>query len=131
MGDTLAAWGIKVVALSRDTVEVAAAHHARDQLSMTLLADPEFQVIDALGLRHRKGIHFVTKDFLGLPMGYPAGFQDMAIPTTLLLDEAGVVRWIDQADDYRIRGDEARIVRACEQVFGPRPEASSPTSDAS
>lgn len=42
----------------------------------------------------------------------------MAIPTTLLLDEEGIVRWIDQADDYRLRGDRARTENALKRVYG-------------
>lgn len=42
----------------------------------------------------------------------------MAIPTTLILDEEGIVRWINQADDYRIRGDRERTEQALIDVFG-------------
>jgi hypothetical protein len=44
----------------------------------------------------------------------------MAIPTTLLVDEDGIVRWIDQADDYRIRSDTARVLTAAAEAFVQR-----------
>ena len=42
----------------------------------------------------------------------------MAIPTSLLIDERGVIRWIDQADDYRLRSGEQRVLEAIDGVFG-------------
>ena len=54
---------------------------------------------------------------LGIPIGWPTKFNQMAIPTTILIDEKGIVRWIDQATDYRLRGDHERIATALTQVF--------------
>ena len=51
-------------------------------------------------------------------MAFVPSFKTMAIPTTMLVDEEGVIRWIDQADDYRVRGDDARIREAVQSVFG-------------
>ena len=42
----------------------------------------------------------------------------MAIPTTLLVDEGGVIRWIDQADDYRLRSSQERVLQAVKEAFG-------------
>ena len=110
--------GIEVLALSSDTEAKAAFHRRRDGLSFELLSDPKLQVIEQYGLRHEKGLPFTTFSVLGIPLGWPVGVKPMAIPTTLLIDEQGVVRWIDQADDYRIRGDEKRIRDAIEGVWG-------------
>jgi hypothetical protein len=44
----------------------------------------------------------------------------MAIPTTLILDEDGIVRWIDQAEDYRLRGDRTRTEGALREAFGEK-----------
>jgi hypothetical protein len=41
----------------------------------------------------------------------------MFLPASVLVDEAGVVRWIDVADDYRIRGEAGRILTALEETF--------------
>jgi hypothetical protein len=108
---------VRVVALSRDTVAQAANHRRRDGLSFTMLADPKLAAIEAMGLVHQAGLRFVSFTVLGVPLGYPAGFERMAIPTTLLLED-GVVRWIDQADDYRLRGDQERIRGALESSLG-------------
>lgn len=114
---------MRVIALSRDTAAEVARHAARDDLDLLLLSDPDLRVIRAFGLLHEKAGRFSTFEVLGVPLGFPTGKQGMAIPTTLLVDEGGVVRWIDQAEDYRIRGDTARIEQALAEVFGEAPPA--------
>jgi len=109
--------GIAVVALSKDTPEQATLQEARDGLQrVRLWADPQLAVIKSLGALHRGAVEFKTWLVSTVPIGVPTGFAEMAVPTTLLLDEDGVVRWIDQADDYRIRSDDARIAAALEQI---------------
>ena len=120
MAPTLRAHGVRVIALSRDDVEQARRMHREEGLeSLTLLADPQLDVIRAFGLLHHKAL-VVSSPILrvfGLPLGIPRGFETMAIPTTLLVDEQGIVRFIDQADDYRIRSDSARVQAALREVF--------------
>ena len=120
MAPLLAEYGVTVVALSKDTPAEAAAQRVRDGLTFTLLSDPDLSVIERFGLLHEGAIVFKT--FLvgsaRFPLGWPIGFKRMAIPTTLILDEDHVVRWIDQADDYRVRGDERRTRDALRQTFG-------------
>ena len=108
---------MRVVAISRDTVAQAARQRARDGLGFDLLADPELAVIGDYGLVHTRGAIFETFFVLGVPLGYPTGFARMAIPTTLLVDETGTVRWIDQATDYRVRSDSARLEAAMAAAF--------------
>lgn len=122
--------GVRVVALSRDPVEKAARHFAEDRLDpITLLSDAELTVIRRFGLEHQKALTVtspVIRPF-GLPLGIPRGFESMAIPTTILVDERGVIRWIDQASDYRLRSDQARVDAALAEAFGGAPP-SAPTS---
>jgi len=109
-----------MLALSKDTVADAAKHRQRDGLTFTVLADPELEVIRAYGVEHHKAVEFSTGGFtvFGIPLALVPSVKTMAIPTTLLVDEEGIVRWIDQADDYRLRSDEARVLRAIDEVFG-------------
>ena len=101
------------MALSKDTVADAAMQRQRDGLTdITLLSDPDLEVIGAYGLEHHKALEFKSWTVLGIPLGLPSGYKRMAIPTSILVDAAGRVRWIDQADDYRIRGDEQRVIDA-------------------
>lgn len=102
--------GIAVFALSKDDVETAAAHGKRDGLTITLLSDPSLDVIRQYGVEHHKA----------LELGGRPSFKTMAIPTTLLVDESGVIRWIDQADDYRVRSNDDRILEAVKSAFGEK-----------
>jgi alkyl hydroperoxide reductase subunit AhpC len=119
MQGELSKQNISVVCLSKDTVSEAATHKKRDKLSLQLLADPELKVIRQYGVEHHKAVNFKTGSFtlFGIPLSPVPSFKTMAIPTTLLVDEAGVIRWIDQADDYRVRADDARIREAVQSVF--------------
>jgi peroxiredoxin len=112
--------GVTVVAVSKDPPATVLQHVAEDEIPFTMLSDPDLALIKRFGLLHQGGLEFRTF-FLGpvkFPMGWPVGFKEMAIPTTLLIDEDGVVRWIDQADDYRIRGDRERTAGALREVWG-------------
>jgi peroxiredoxin len=111
--------GISVVALSKDDVSAAAVHKKRDGLTVQLLADPALEVIRQYGLEHHKAVNFNTGSFtfLGIPLALVMTFKSMAIPTTMLVDEEGIIRWIDQSEDYRVRGDDVRIREAVASVF--------------
>ena len=41
----------------------------------------------------------------------------MSILTTLLIDEEGLVQWIDQSEDYRLRSSNDRIQQAVEETY--------------
>ena len=109
---------IEVVAISSDRPDQTARHQRRDRLSLTLLADPEHRVIRQFGLLHRRGLIHATRTVFGVPIGVPTGYRRLAIPTTLLVDESGVIRWIDQARDYRVRSDDAVVRAAIASAFG-------------
>ena len=114
----LKADGILTVAISLDAPDRVAAHRRRDSLGMMLLSDADRRLTRRFGLLHRRGLVHATVTVFGIPIGVPTGFRDLVIPTTMLVDEAGVIRWIDQATDYRIRSDEARIRSAIAASFG-------------
>jgi peroxiredoxin len=112
-------YGVSLIALSKDTVEEAATHKNRDGLSLTLLADPSLEVIRQYGVEHHKALGFTTGSFtlFGLPLALAPSYKTMAIPTSLLVDDHGVIRWIDQTDDYRLRSSNERVLRAVKDAF--------------
>ena len=120
MQSDLDRYGVSLIALSKDTVEEAATHKTRDQLSLTLLSDPDLEVIRQYGVEHHKALGFTTGTFtlFGIPLALTPSFKTMAIPTSLLVDENGVIRWIDQAEDYRLRSSNDRVFRAVKDAFG-------------
>ncbi len=114
-------FGVGIIALSKDIPSEAALHKSRDGLNFPLLSDPDLNVIRAYGLEHHKALG-QTKNpkstIGGLAFGLaPFSFQTMAIPTTLLIDETGIIQWIDQTDDYRLRSSNERIMAAVKTAF--------------
>jgi peroxiredoxin len=101
----LDARGIALVALSADTPEQIRAGRAKHGAQVTLLADPELRVTAQYGLVNRRGLA-------------PGGLRRLPIPTTLLVDAAGVVRWIDQATDYQVRSHPDRVLAAIRRTLG-------------
>lgn len=120
MQPELSEYGVSVIALSKDTVEEAAIHKTRDDLSLTLLSDPKLEVIKQYGVEHHKVFGFTTGSISmgGIPFSFKPSFKTMAIPTSLLVDEKGVIQWIDQADDFRLRSDNSRVLKAVKNTFG-------------
>ena len=103
------ALGVALVAISPDTVAEADALRARTGLRLTLLADDSLAVTDRYGVRHAKAF----APSRGRPLVRP-----LAIPTTFLIDGDGVVRWVDQAEDYRVRSDAPRVLAAVREALG-------------
>lgn len=119
MRSELDSFGVNVVAISKDTVEAAAHQKERDKLTLTLLADPDLDVIRQFGLEHHKALEFSTGSFtlFGIPLALVPSIKEMAIPTSLLIDENGVIGWIDQADDYRLRSNQEHVMDAVRSAF--------------
>jgi len=122
MRDELAKYDVTVLALSKDTPEQAAIHKSRDGLSIPLLSDPDLKVIRAYGVEHHKALGQTKNPKFtlgGIPLGLaPFKFEAMAVPTTLLIDETGTIRWVDQTDDYRLRSSNQRVLDAVKAAFG-------------
>ncbi|MCB9681467.1 MAG: redoxin domain-containing protein [Alphaproteobacteria bacterium] len=121
MRDVLRRHGVEVIALSKDAPEAARRHRARDGLRFPLLCDPDLTVIRQFGVEHHKALEISDGPRLrvfGLAMGLVPSFRAMAIPTTLLVDEHGVIRWVDQSEDYKVRASADRVLTAVADAFG-------------
>ena len=121
MQDDFSEFGVRIIALSGDTIEQAEAHIKRENLSMTLLSDPQLIVIKQYGVEHHKALSLDSSNVktifgIGLPFG-KASYRSIAIPTSLLIDEHGVIQWIDQSDDYRLRASRDNIMSALQKAF--------------
>ncbi len=110
---------VRVIALSKDTVQDAAFHRQRDGIGLPLLCDPDLEVIRQYGLEHHKALEVSTGRFTiaGIPLALVPSIKTMAIPTSVLIDEQGVIRWIDQTDDYRLRSSNERVMAAVKSAF--------------
>jgi len=120
LAPTLAEYGVEIVALSKDSPADALKHRERDGISLQLLSDPKLEVIRDYGVEHHKALEFSKGGFslFGLPLALVPSFQTMAIPTTLLVDEDGIIQWLDQSEDYRLRSAEDRILAEVRKAFG-------------
>jgi peroxiredoxin len=74
----------------------------------TFLSDPDGELLDALGIRHRREA----------PADEPE-MTDIAFPTAILVDAKGLVRWTYQSDTYRQRARPAEIFAAIEAMRTP------------
>ena len=94
-------------AVSVDPPSASRALKEKLKSRFIFLSDPDGQLLDALGIRHRN---------LELP-GKPEP-QDVAFPTAVLVDEQGIVRWTYQSDTYRRRAEPEAIFAAIKAMNG-------------
>jgi len=95
----LDARGIEIVAISTDTPEEIRQGRDKHGCRATLLSDADLAVTDRFGLRNPTNLT-------------PKGVTGMPVPTTFLVDADGVVRWIDQAENYQVRSEPGRVLAA-------------------
>ena len=100
--------GVAFVALSPDTVPETRLGRELHGWTFPVLSDHDLAVTEALGLRSNKT--------LAIGPGRSIA-RVLAVPTTILVDRDGVVRWIDQATDYRVRSDPSRVLPAVREAL--------------
>jgi peroxiredoxin len=95
----LAQRGYSLAALSYDPVAALSGFALKQGVRYTLLSDPQSKMIDAFGLRD--------------PQYGPGSFAE-GVPkaSILVIDPRGTVRWMSVATDYKIRPDNAAILKA-------------------
>ena len=104
--EELRALGLKLVAVSHDSVEeLQRFKHGRDW-DITFVADPGLEIIRRYNLQN----HNFT------PKGGP--FRDMAIPAAILIDKDGKVLWTSQATDFRVRVHAAKVLSDVRAALG-------------
>ena len=96
---------IQVVTVCTDTPAKIRAGHGKHKLQARMLSDRKLEVTDLYGLRNQ-AVHTG-------PPGVP-----QPVPTTILADAEGVVRWIDQSENYQRRSEPAEVLAAIEQHLG-------------
>lgn len=100
----LHARGVRVVLVSPQAERHTASLAKQFDVPLEFWVDQDLSVARALGLVDEKG----------LPLGMEAlGYaQDTVLPTSILLDERGIVFHDDQTDSYRIRPEPADYLAA-------------------
>lgn len=76
-------------------------------LQAIMLSDRDASLIDRFGIRNQ-----------GFHSGVPGGAKALPIPTTALTDAKGIVRWVDQSENYQHRSDPDYVLTAIRGVLG-------------
>ena len=105
--EELRALGLKLVAVSHDSVEDLQRFKQGRGWNITFVADPALEIIRRYNLQN----HNFT------PKGGP--FRDMAIPAAILIDKDGKVLWMSQATDFRVRSHPAKVLSDVRAALGP------------
>jgi len=88
------------VTVCTDTPEQIRKGMQKHGARAVMLADPDLAVTRRYGLENTA------------PKVKPPGVAGLPIPTTIFADAQGIVRWIDQADDYQVRSQPDRVLGA-------------------
>ena len=101
----LDARGVEIVTVSTDTPAQIQKQRGKHGCKATMLSDTDLSITDRYQLRNPTNIT-------------PKGIAGMPIPTTYLVDGEGVVRWIDQSDNYQVRSQPSRVLGAIQEALG-------------
>ena len=89
--------GVEIVAVSPDSNARSHEMAQRLHLGYRFVADPDLAVTRRYGLVHARG-------------GQHG--EDVPIPTTVVLDRNGVVRWLWISNNFQVRPDPDEVLRA-------------------
>ena len=93
--------GVQILAISPDPNEKSQELAQKLRARYRFLTDRDLEVTRRYGLLHAQGGH---------------KGQDVARPTTVVLDRRGVVHWLQLADSIQVRPDPADVARAVRQL---------------
>ena len=97
---------MKIVTLCTDTPEKIKSRHGKHGLKGVMLSDRDLTVTDLFGIRN-EGFHSGPPRLTGMP-----------VPTSILADADGIVRWIDQSENYQRRSDPEYVLGALRKHLG-------------
>jgi peroxiredoxin len=116
---TLQARGVALIAVSPQRPDGAATMEQTNGLSFTVLSDPANQLARQLGvLTGPTDAVIGAQSALGLDLteGNADGTRALPMPTTVVIDQAGIIRWIDVHPDYTSRSEPAAILAAVDAL---------------
>jgi len=89
--------GVQILAVSPDPNQKSQELAQRLRARYRFLADGDLALTRRYGLLHARG--------------GPRG-EDVPIPTTVVIDRQGIVRWLSIGDNYQVRPDPQDVARA-------------------
>jgi peroxiredoxin len=102
---------VEIVTICADRPDQVKRGRRLHGLAGAMLSDADLAVTDRYNLRHARALAPKRSVIAPLP-----------IPTTILVDAEGIVRWIDRAKDYQVRSHPERVLAAVDGAL-PGPPA--------
>jgi peroxiredoxin len=115
----LAGRGVPLIAVSPQRPDGSLSMQEANELTFAALSDPGNKLAAALGILTAPAEDTVAAQAsLGLDLAEvnADGTRTLPMPTAVVLDDAGVIRWIDVHPDYTTRSEVGQILTALEAV---------------
>lgn len=119
----LGARGVTLVAISPQSPDGSLSMQEKHELAFAVLSDAGNQVATALGVTIRPTPEVLAaQQELGLDLTAvnADGSAVIPMPTTVVVDAAGTIRWIDVHPDYTSRSEVADILTAVDAMLSAR-----------
>jgi len=97
--------GIRLVLVSPQSVAESRKLAGDLPAGVDVYSDPSLNAAKALHIVHAAG----------MPFGVPLGSRDTVLPTLLVVDESGVIRYADLPENFRIGPQPKRLLSALEE----------------
>lgn len=105
--------GVRIVAVSVDGIGQSEALRQRVGLEIDFCSDHDGRLMDSLGIADDEGL---TAGLSTAGFGGSAEIgRAIYVPTSFLLDEDGIIRWIRRTDNYRLRASVEEVARAIDE----------------
>jgi peroxiredoxin len=109
--------GATLIAISADPPDGSLTWH---EITYDVLADPNYTIARQLGIMATPPADAEETETwratLGAPPAGPSEDPELPLPTTVLVDAAGLIRWIDVHPDHVTRTEPAAIIQALDLI---------------
>jgi peroxiredoxin len=119
----LEAQGVQLIALSPQAPDGSLSMQEKNDLTFTVVSDPANAIAGQLGIVVMPGAQtLAAQEKIGLDAaaGNADGTAAIPMPTVVVIDAAGIVRWIDVHPNYTTRTEPAAVLAVVEaRLDGP------------
>lgn len=115
MESELSELGFPVVAISPDRPEKMATSLKVEDLGYALYSDSSLEAARAFGIVYQLGDAQVAKyEGFGIDLEAASGrdHHQLPVPSVFLVEAGGTIRWVYSNPDYRVRPDNAALLKA-------------------
>lgn len=117
----LQALGVELIAISPQKPDGSLTMKQKHDLTFTVLSDPGNQIPRQLGILNPARTEEVKGADAALGVDVAStnadGTDDVAMPTAIIVDGAGIIRWIDVHPNYSVRTEPKAIIDALANVL--------------